>query len=121
MSNYQTADREGHGLGYTMPQLERALGEARRERDAARRAVATGVETEDALRAEIDRYRQRSRDEDTARIRLNHDRIEARDWLAALEAWASNVLGIVQEHRVPSADVIADGEAITKEARKIVR
>lgn len=27
MSNYQTADREGHGLGYTMPQLEHALYE----------------------------------------------------------------------------------------------
>lgn len=27
MSNYQTADREGHGLGYTMPQLEQALYE----------------------------------------------------------------------------------------------
>lgn len=27
MSNYQTADREGHGLGYTIPQLEQALYE----------------------------------------------------------------------------------------------
>lgn len=27
MSNYQTPDREGHGLGYTMPQLEQALYE----------------------------------------------------------------------------------------------
>jgi hypothetical protein len=41
--------------------------------------------------------------------------------LAALEAWASNVLGIVKERRIPSADVIADGEAITAEARRIVR
>ena len=36
MSNYQTADREGHGLGYTVPDLERLLGEARREVEAFR-------------------------------------------------------------------------------------
>lgn len=36
--------------------------------------------------AEIERYRQRSRDEDTVRIRLNHDRIAAREVVALLNS-----------------------------------
>lgn len=38
------------------------------------------------LAAEMERYRQRSRDEDTARIRLNHARIEARVVVALLHS-----------------------------------
>ena len=34
--------------------------------------------------AEIERYRQKSRDEDTARIRLNHERIKAQELAASL-------------------------------------
>ena len=37
---------------------------------------------------------------------------DALAWTEALVAWATNVLGIVAERRVPSADVVADGEAI---------
>src|SRR5688572_26190640 len=70
---------------------------------------------------EIERYRARSRAEDTARIRLNHERIALREWLEPLEAWASNVLGIVKERRIPSADVIADGEEIIAQARKALK
>jgi bacterioferritin-associated ferredoxin len=40
MSNYQTSDREGHGLGYTVPQLEQALYAAvERARVAENRAA----------------------------------------------------------------------------------
>jgi hypothetical protein len=40
------------------------------------------------------------------------------DWTEALEAWASNALGIVKDQRIPSADVIADGEAILAGVRE---
>jgi len=42
---------------------------------------------------------------------------QLRAWLEPLEAWASNVLVIVKERCIPSAGVIADGEAIITEAR----
>lgn len=41
-----------------------------------------------------------------------------REWLKPLEPWALNVLDIVTDRRIPTAEVIADGEAITAEARK---
>lgn len=53
--------------------------------------------------AEIERYRQRSRDEDTARIRLNHARIEAREAVALLNS------------------MIESGESHTDQSRALVR
>ena len=55
------------------------------------------------LTEEIERYRQRSRDEDTVRIRLNHARIEAREAVALLNS------------------MIESGESHSKESRAAVR
>lgn len=35
-----------------------------------------------------------------------------RSWAEALAAWATNALGIAVDRRVPSADMVADGEVI---------
>lgn len=72
-----------------------------------------------ALRAEMDRYRQRSRDEDTTRIRLNHDRIELRDMLA-------NVVGAFTGgiYCTNCGESIDDGclsDCVIGRARKVLR
>lgn len=64
-------------------------------------------------------------EEEVARLQMVRDaaereRVELRGWLAALEAWASNVIAISEDRRIPSADVLVDGQAITAEARKII-
>jgi hypothetical protein len=45
--------------------------------------------------AEIERYRQKSRDEDTARIRLNHERIKAQELVALLR---EKIKAFVEHH-----------------------
>jgi len=59
---------------------ERAAREAaEQERDAAQALAGSLSEELHRVGKEIERYSQRSRDEDTTRIRLNHARIEERD------------------------------------------
>lgn len=54
-------------------------------------------------------------EDEVERLRVEHQ--DLRDWAEALEAWASSVLWIVKERRIPSAEVIADGERISAAVR----
>jgi hypothetical protein len=65
--------------------------------------VPVAMRPECGHEAEIEQYRQRSRDEDTARIRLNHARIEAREAVALLNS------------------MIESGESHSDQSRALVR
>lgn len=68
------------------------------------------------LAAEIERYRQRSRDEDTARIRLNHDRIALRDILADIVATYTG--GV---YCTSCGEPVDDCDCVIGKARKALR
>jgi hypothetical protein len=69
------------------------------------------------LETEIERYRQRSRDEDTVRIRLNHARIETRDALSELITFAEEHVRLsYRDADVPQ--MLAD--PILKRARSVL-